>query len=101
MLVYEAAKVLEIGLDLVGFDLRRQQSVRPAKNAERFATHYVASASVVSSVWFDVQGEVVFTPLPRHFKYFLIAIHVLAKYPTELELEAKFNVSDRTARDWV
>jgi len=101
MLLYDAAKVLETGLDLVGFDSRRQKRVRAAKNAEGFAAHYVASSGVVSSLWLDVQREIDFMPVEKHFKCYLMSIHVLAKYPTELELEAKFNVSDRTARDWV
>ena len=80
-----------------------QQRVRPANNLERFAAHFVAHPPALESLWLDLLGTstIDFEPQLKHFDYYMISIHFLAKYPTELEMEAKFEKSDRTARDWV
>jgi len=101
MRFYAAAQVLCRGLELVGFDQRRQQRVRPAKNLERCAAHFVAHPPALESLWLDLLDTIDFEPQLKHFDYYMISIHFLAKYPTELEMEAKFEKSDRTVRDWV
>jgi len=96
-----ADEILQHGLKVVGFEVRRQTRVRRSRNMERFAAHFAASAEALSKLWFDLQGALDFVPVSRHLDYFFCSVHVLAKYPTELELEAKFKWCDRTIRDWV
>jgi len=101
MLFHDAAEMLQTGLELVGFQDRRQNRVREAKNRERFATFFVASPEALAALWLDVQRTIDFSATKRHSDYFLCSVHVLAKYPTENELEATFKWCDRTIRDWV
>jgi len=98
-------EVLERGLALVGFDLNRQQSVRRAKNIERFKTHFGAASAVCAAIWVDPQT----TSVPEAkidadntcLEHLLMAAYFLKCYPKENECEAIFGKSDTTVRKWV
>jgi len=101
MLLHDAADFLRLGLELVGFEIKRQTRVRNTKNYERFATYFVASPDTVAVLWKDIQGLLDFDVKRHHVDHFPFSIHFLAKYPTELELEGTFGWCDRTVRQWV
>jgi hypothetical protein len=48
-------EILRKGLELVGFDCRRQQNVSWPKNLERFRAHYGSDPVVYSQIWEDLQ----------------------------------------------
>ena len=99
--------VLQRGLDLVGFNFQRQQSVRRSKNIERFCTHFGSRPAVCANIWSDLQltedPDVRVEPskIGSSLEHLLMAAHFLKCYPKENESEAIFKLSDSTIRKWV
>lgn len=110
-------EVLQRGLKLVGFTDTRIQRVQAKKNLCRFRTHYGANPEVYAALLTRLQettdenarleintaadsqsGQL---SLDQALKYFFMAIHFLACYPTEQEAEGIFQVCDKTYRYWV
>ena len=50
----DPAAWLELGLEFVGFDKRRQK-IRHKANLDRFETHFGASPETHSAIWLDLQ----------------------------------------------
>lgn len=104
-------QVLCHGLELVGFDKKRQGKVQRKKNRSRFRTHYGSEPDVYAHLFGLLQTtEIKEAGIQEHFDYvgidktidyFFGAIYMLAKYPTEEEAEGVFGWSDRTWSKWV
>lgn len=117
MLLLSPDEVLQRGLDLAGFNARRQANVNHKKNLSRFRTHYASDPSIYAILLVKLQetendaARVSFDPEEDKrvkrigadglLKYFFMAIHFLACYPKEEEAEATFGCSNRTWRKWV
>jgi hypothetical protein len=101
-------EVLQRGLELVGFNQKRQASVRRKKNRSRFRTHYTAEPNVVAVLLVRLQttdnaaARISFDKVGvnKTVSYFFAAIHLLAKYPTKEEAEGVFKWSDRMWSSW-
>jgi hypothetical protein len=97
-------EIMKIGLKLVGFKRQRIRRARRKTNVERFKGFFGASPAVYAEVWEDLQKtdvvEARVPPQDRNAKHFLMAMHHLKRYPTELEREAMFDISRMWGRDW-
>ena len=95
---------MKIGLKLVGFKRQRIRRARTKTNVERFKGFFGASPAVYAEVWEDLQKtdvvEARVPPQDRNVKHFLMAMHHLKRYPTELEREAMLDISRMWGRDW-
>lgn len=104
LVLLTADEILYIGLDLVGFSRRQQQNVCRPTNVMRFKGHYGSNPIVYAQILEELQT----TAIPEARidvrksgpLYFLMAVHFLARYPTEQEQAGIFKVCDKTARCW-
>jgi hypothetical protein len=103
--ILTADEFLKIGLQLVGYKKRRIRRAKKRLNAERFLGHYGSIPCICAMIWEDLQTtEVEEAPIPaEHLKveYFLMAMHHLKRYPTEVEREGMFDISSKWGRDKV
>jgi hypothetical protein len=99
-------EMLHRGLLLMGFDEQRIARVNEAKNVSRFGASYVGHPRVYADLFERLQRtEITEARLDcdmlgreKTLDYFLMAIYLLASYPTEEQAEGVFKVSDRTFR---
>lgn len=97
-------EILEIGLELVGFDERRRRNATKLTNMNRFKTFYGSLSIVYACIWEDLQT----TEIPEaridnnkmDVTRFLMAIHFLRIYPTETERSGLFKICEKSAREW-
>lgn len=104
--VYSSDEILARGLSLVGLDLSCQRKVCRDTNLERFRSHYGSNPIIYAQIWEDLQT----TPIDEArisgadantgLNYFLMSIHFLKCYPTEQQQVSRFQISDRTVREW-
>jgi hypothetical protein len=96
--------LMKRGLKLVGYSKKRQKNVCLDTSYDRFRAHYGSNPEVYAQLFIDLQT----TTIPEAniaekdlcIDDFLMSLHFLKCYPTELQQEALFKVSDRTARKW-
>jgi hypothetical protein len=87
MLIVTADEMLERGLELGGYDLRRQSNVLRKTNLRRFRSLYASNPVVYSQIFEDLQTSE--NPEARvegkdvKLRYFLGSFHFLNCYPTE------------------
>jgi hypothetical protein len=102
--VLTADEILRKGLVLVGYDCRRQVKVSKATNLGRFRAHYGSNPVVYAQIWEDLQ----ITEIPEaridnkmvDADTFLMCIHFLKCYPTEVEQGGLFTGCEKTMRKW-
>ncbi len=103
--VYTPDELLNIGLRLVNYRTRRIKRAKRKTNVERFVGHFGSKPHVVALIWEDLQltdnNEARVEPKDLFWEHFLMALHALKRYPTELEREAIFDISHAWGRDWV
>jgi hypothetical protein len=67
--------------------------------------HFGSKPSVIAQIWEDLQTTLVVEarvlPEDLHMNLFLMAMHHLKRYPTELEREPIFDIDCTKGRDWV
>ncbi len=93
------------GLSLGGYTKQRIERAKGSTNIERYKSLYGSSPHVCAMIWEDLQT----TSLPnahvlrrdRKVKWFLIALHHLKRYPTEIKREGMFNILAMWGRDLV
>jgi hypothetical protein len=94
---HQASELLKIGLILVGFRSCRIRRAKTTTNMKQFKSFFGSSPGVVAMIWEDLQktriNEARVPPQDRKIKYFLMAIHHLKRYPTEIEREGMFDIS--------
>jgi hypothetical protein len=96
-------EMLHIGLEQVGFDLYRQNSVSRATNVLRFVSHYGSTPLVCAAVWEDLitteipEAKIAAGTAPDKF---FLGMYFLKVYPTEEKLAACFKVCEKAARKW-
>lgn len=105
IVVYTAAEIRMKGLLLVNFKRRRIRKAKTKRNNRRFKGHFGASPSIVAQIWEDLQlTNVPEDKIPHEMLKlddFLMALHHLKRYPTDLEREAIFDIDEMQGRDRV
>jgi hypothetical protein len=103
LLVYTANEIMKIGLLLVGFTRRRLRRAKKKTNLDRFRGHFGSNPHVLAEILEDLQTtEVEEAHVPSeelNIKHFLMAMHHLKRYPTEIEREPIFDISHMSGRD--
>ena len=99
VVVLTADEFLRKGLELVGFDHRRQQQVCRATNLSRFKGHYGSNPNVYAQIWEDLQmaDEALEDSWKMDPDSFIMALHFLTHYPTEQEQSGLFKICEKTA----
>jgi hypothetical protein len=101
-IVVTAPQFLRLGLEIVGFPLRRQNG-RHETNIQRFRDKFGPSPESCAAIFVDLQT----THIPQaqiakpNVLYFLMALHWLKTYPTETGTAATFRVDEKTGRKFV
>jgi hypothetical protein len=82
-------EILKHGLLLVGYTRKRIKRAKRKVNLGCFKGHFGSSPRVIAQIWEDLQRTDIqksFVPVEmRNFDHFLMAMHHLKRYPTELE----------------
>jgi hypothetical protein len=103
-IIHTPDELLEYGLTLAGFPIRRQQICRKALIA-RFVGCYGAKPVVYSALWEDFQTTTIAAARIQEkdlsLDYYFMTLAFLKSYLTESQLSGMFNVSEKTARTWV
>jgi hypothetical protein len=104
VVILTADEMMRIGLELCGFDWRRQNKACRALNLRRFKAHFGSNPIVYAQIWEDLQTTMI--PKARIdgkacVDSFLMAILFLKLYPTEEALSGVFKICERSVRKWV
>jgi hypothetical protein len=104
MTLYTPDRMLEMGLELAGFDLsERQCRVKRDTNVRRFKSHYGSSPLVCAAIWENLMittiPEARISPRMNPEKFFL-GMYFLKEYPTEEKIAGVFKTCEKTARKW-
>jgi hypothetical protein len=93
---------LKMGLNLIGFDLKRQRSA--PKNSRRFREARGVGPSSLAAAFVDIQETGVPNAridVPDPPVYFLITVNWLQSYKLESEMAGFFKIDKETARKHV
>lgn len=105
VVVYSPSELTYRGLRLVNYTKKRLRKGKKKKNIERFKGHFGASPALIAQLWEDLQTTTVedahVSPELLDIDDFLMALHSLKRYPTELEREAIFDINEKTGRERV
>jgi hypothetical protein len=105
VVVYTPDEILRKGLRLVNYSKKRIRRAKKVRNIERFKGHYGSEPVVVAQIFEDLQRtdipEAYLPPSDAKINLFLMAMHHLKRYPTELEREPIFDIDAMQGRDWV
>ncbi len=103
--ILTADEFLKIGLQLVGYKKRRIRRAKKRSNVERFLGHYGSIPCICAMIWEDLQTtEVEEARIPAehlNVAFFLMSMHHLKRYTTEVEREGIFDISLKWGRDKV
>ena len=104
MLILTPDQIMRKGLELCGYDLKRQQRVKRETNLERFKDSYGSHPVVYAQIFEDLQttdiDEAKVEGKKLNLTYFLAGLHWLKRYPTEKTRSGRFKVCETTARNW-
>jgi hypothetical protein len=104
MLIATADEILRKGLEMGGFDLRRQQSVKRTTCLKRFRALYGSNPIVYAQIIEDLQtthiAEARVDSKNISVEKLLIAMNFLKCYQSEEVRSGQFRVSEKTARKW-
>jgi hypothetical protein len=90
---------MSLGLDIAGFKNWRRSKKK--SNLERFQAWYSANPLICAKIWVDLQtitdeeGRIEGDENPV---FLLLALRFLRAYPTEIELSATFQMTQKTVR---
>lgn len=97
------ASMLRIGLQLIGWDERRQAKVAVATNVDRFCSWFGPPPRACCALWHDLQT--IDTGNDRlenpDLKYFLMTLHWLRVYNTLKIIGTVFKIHEDTVGKWV
>lgn len=103
--VFTADEILWKGLLLVNYSWKRIRRAKKKRNIHRFKGHFGSKPIVVAQIWEDLLRTEVrgarLHPEDANLDRFLMAMHHLKRYPTELEREPIFDIDPMQGRDWV
>jgi hypothetical protein len=98
------SNMLSIGLCCAGFKEHRVAKWTEKSQIDKFKTFYGSRPIVVSKIYNDLQEQAAtgnsasLAAGKIDISNLLMAMWFLKRYPTELEIQAKFDVSEKTAR---
>lgn len=97
-------EMLVEGLALYHYTQEEVFKVQRETSNYRFRSLYGANPDVVARLWEMLQTTTIpcarLQKTARSLKYFFMTLHFLKRYPTEVETEAAFHVSDFTVRHY-
>lgn len=97
-------EMLDLGL-LIFFTRCRIDKSNDEMNDRRFVNFYGSSAKVCTIIWEDLQTTTtVEAQIPTNKlspRYFLMAMNMVKKYPTEIDREGPWDISKKMGREWV
>lgn len=94
-------KFLKLGLELVGYDAKRQHRTRTATNVVRFRSNFGAGPKTCRAIFRDLQTteiEEARIDKPNYF-YFLVALNWLKTYKKEGVMAGHFKRDEKTLRE--
>ena len=104
VVILTADEILQKGLLLVGFSIRRQQNVQRKTNIARFKAHFGSDPVVYAHIWVEdlhlSENEDLLVSEKASADSFLQGMHFLKCYPKENEREGTFKTCRTTARKW-
>ena len=106
--VLTSLEILNQGLLAVGFKQEQIDRVKHKKNLSRFRTNYCSHPRVYAHLFErlqttdieEAQLDCSALGLEKTLNYFFAAIYLLARYPTEEQVESTFSISGRTFRKY-
>ena len=105
LIVYSPEELRLKGLLLVNYTRKRIRKAKTKRNNERFAGHFGASLAILCQIWEDLQTtanpDAWVPPEERNIDHFLMAMHHLKRYPTDLEREPIFDIDEMQGRNRV
>jgi len=105
LVVLTVEEILRKGLLLVNYSRKRIRKAKKKRNLERFRGHYGSDPIVIAQIWEDLQRTLIpeahLPPDDAKLDRFLMAMHHLKRYPTDLEREPIFDIDCMQGRDWV
>ena len=99
---FTSLEIRQIGLEKIGFTLRRQGNTVDKTNLRRFRDAFGTSPEACCHVLGDLQttaNEQARVESPD-LVYFLMSLHWMKSYKTDTSLAATFQVDEKTARGW-
>lgn len=103
IIVYTSKEVLQIGLRLVKFSVKRIKRAKRVRNIRRFEQQYGVSPEIAVALFHDLQTTVFEDALviqkDADIRYYLLTLYFLKNYPKEYQIEAQFDWSPKWARD--
>lgn len=104
MLIVTADDMLRMGLELGGFDAKRQERVERKTNLRHFNALYGSNPIVYAEIFEDLQTTSIAKARVDSkvicVESFLMGIHFLKCYPTEEVRSGVFKVCEKTAQKW-
>ena len=105
VVVFTPDEILRKGLRLLNYTRKWIQRAKKECNIECFKGHFGSEPVVVAQIFEDLQRtditEAYLPPEDAKLDRFLMAMHHLRKYPTEVEREPIFNIDHMQGWDWV
>ena len=96
--------LMQLGLEIVHFTKKRISKSNNERNVHRFKVHFGCTPHVACEIFKDLQQtdiEQAFVPPgSRNIRHYLMALHMVKVYPTEIEREAVFDISPSHSREW-
>lgn len=102
VLIATPDEVLRLGLEIVGYDRRRQERVQQKRNLSRFQSSYGFDPLIYAQIWYDLQTEGLIDPtqIGVTLENFLYAILYFKTYPTEEQLSGHWGYCEIIVRKW-
>jgi len=94
-----STEILQFGLQVVGFDVGRQQRTRAKTNLERFRAAFGASPLACSAIFRDIQLIPESPMIKPDCFFFLVAMNWLAIYNKEAIMAGMFKCDEKTLRE--
>jgi hypothetical protein len=104
--VLTADQIQRRGLDLAGFDRRRQSSISRRRKVKCFKAFYGSHPIVQAQIWEDLQKNEA-GPIATKMKEimnldsFLMCFYFLRCYPTLKQLSGMFGMSEKSVQKWI
>ena len=106
--ILTADEVLQFGLELVGYQVKRQVRIKRCTRIRRFKSHFGSDPLIISVAWENLQTTLVYAAwIPyeqnkmQNFKDFMMTQYYLKGYPVEESVASRFQVHEQTARKWI
>jgi hypothetical protein len=108
ILIVTEDEIIHVGLTLVGRTAKEIRKAALKGNRRIFAGHYGSSPFTCAQIWEALQVTTIeeariegpLKLLRKYLDMFLMTLHWLKGYSTEVVRATTFNVSEKTCREW-